>query len=60
MLNFKKNNKERDDERLRRSLRNMDRRDCMEQKLSVDRTFTQIRDERVSRKVDRINSKKKR
>lgn len=43
----------RDDERLKRTLRNMDKIDRMEQKLGVSESMTRLRDERASRTVDR-------
>ena len=41
----------RDDERLKRTLERLDKRDRMEQKLGIDRPMTKLRDERASRTV---------
>ena len=60
MFDFKKSKGEREDERLGKMLRNMERKDRLEQKLGIDRTLTRIRDERALREVDRVNNKKKR
>ncbi|MCI8504455.1 MAG: hypothetical protein HFH00_11635 [Dorea sp.] len=47
MFDFKKSKGEREDERLGKMLRNMERKDRVEQKLGIDRTLTRIRDERA-------------